>query len=65
MLLSTLAINAGQLRSVTEIAPKSLFLCVNKSPIRYGFRVGAKPLGGGTLHMKGVGMLVGNFELNP
>ena len=24
-----------------------------------------KPGGGGTLHMKGVGMLVGNFELNP
>ena len=22
-------------------------------------------LGGGTPHMKGVGMLVGNFELNP
>ena len=21
--------------------------------------------GGGTLHMKGVGMLIGNFELNP
>ena len=58
-------LNAGQLRSVTEIAPKSLFLCVNKSPIRYGFRAGAKPPGGGTPHMKGVGMLVGNFELNP
>ena len=23
------------------------------------------PRGGGTPHMKGVGMLVGNFELNP
>ena len=29
-------------RSVTEIAPKSPFLCVNRSPIRYGFRVGKK-----------------------
>ena len=28
--------------SVTEISPKSPLLCVNKSPIRYGFRAGAK-----------------------
>ena len=27
--------------------------------------MGAHGPGGGTLHMKGVGMLVGNFELNP
>ena len=34
--------NAGQLRSVTEIAPKSPLLCVNISPsVRYGFRSGA------------------------
>ena len=26
---------------------------------------GRAPPGGGTPHMKGVGMLVGNFELNP
>ena len=29
---------AAYLRSVTEIAPKSPFLCLNKSPMRYGFR---------------------------
>ena len=28
---------AEQLHSVTEIAPKSRFLCVSRSPIRYGF----------------------------
>ena len=32
------------LHSVTEIAPKSRFLCVNRSPIRYGFRAGAKAI---------------------
>ena len=30
-------ISAAQLRSVTEIAPKSPFLCVNRSPIRLIF----------------------------
>ena len=29
------------------------------------FQVLATPGGGGAPHMKGVGMLVGNFELNP
>ena len=33
MWLSTSGIGAAQLRSVTEIAPKSPFLCVNRSPI--------------------------------
>ena len=42
MWLSTLEIGAAQLRSVTEIAPKSLLLCVNRSSIRYDFRAGAK-----------------------
>ena len=28
-------------RSVTEIAPKSLFLCVNRRRIRFGFRAAA------------------------
>ena len=28
-------------------------------------KVGSTPGGGGTPHMKGDGMLVGNFELNP
>ena len=31
----------AQLGSVTEIAPKSPFLCVNRSSIRYGFRASA------------------------
>ena len=34
-------LGAVQLRSVTEIAPKSPFLCVNRSPNRNGFRLGA------------------------
>ena len=42
MWLSALEIGAVQLRSVTEIAPKSLFLSVNRSPIRCGFRAGVK-----------------------
>ena len=44
MLRSALEICAAQLRSVTEIAPKSPFLCVNRSPIQYGFRAGAKAI---------------------
>ena len=37
-------VNSGtvQLRFVTETALKSPFLCVNKSPIRYGFCAGAR-----------------------
>ena len=42
--LSTLQIGEAQLHSVTNIAPKSRFLCVNQSPIRYGFRAGAKAI---------------------
>ena len=37
-------IGAAQLRSVTEIAPNSLFLFVNRSPIPYGFLAGAKSI---------------------
>ena len=37
-----LKIGAAQLLCVTEIAPKSPFLFVNRIPIRYGFRAGAK-----------------------
>ena len=40
----TLEIRAVQLRSVTEIAPKSLFLCVNRSPVRNGFCAGVKAI---------------------
>ena len=43
MWLFTLEIGAAQLRSVTEIAPKSPFLRVN-SPILYSFRAGAKAI---------------------
>ena len=39
---STFAIVAGQLRSVTEIAPKSPFLYVNRILIRYYFRASVK-----------------------
>ena len=39
---STLEIGAAQLCNVTEIAPKSPFLCVNRRPIRYDFRACAK-----------------------
>ena len=42
VLLSTLEIRAGQLRSVREIAPKSSFFYVNRSHIRYVFHAGAK-----------------------
>ena len=42
MSLSTLEIGAEQFRSVTEIVLKSPFLCVNRSPIRYGLRAGTK-----------------------
>ena len=44
MWLSALEIVAAPLRSVTEIVPESPFLCVNKSPIRYGFNAGAKAI---------------------
>ena len=42
MWLFPLEIDAAQLRSVTEIAPKLLFLRVNRSHTQYGFRAGAK-----------------------
>ena len=38
MWCSIFEISAVQIRSVTEIALKSPFLCVNRSPSRYGFR---------------------------
>ena len=41
MRLFTLEIGAAQLCSVTEMAPKSPFLWVNRSPIWYGFRASA------------------------
>ena len=44
MWLSTLKIAMAPLRSVTEIAPKSPFLYVNRSSIRYGFHIGARAI---------------------
>ena len=44
MWLSTVEIGVTQIRSFTEIAPKSPFLCVNRGPIRYGFRTDAKAI---------------------
>ena len=41
---STFEIGSAQLRFVTEIAPLEQFLCVNRSPIRYDFRGGAKAI---------------------
>ena len=45
MLRSALEICAAQQRSVTEIALKSPFSCVNRSLIQYGFRADAKAIG--------------------
>ena len=43
MWLSTLKVGASQLLSaVTEIAPPQPFLCMYRSPMRYGFCGGAK-----------------------
>ena len=41
---SIIEIGAAQLLSVTEIVPESLLLCVNRSPIRYSFRAGARAI---------------------
>ena len=41
---STFEIGAAQLRSVTEIAPKSRFFCVNRTCMRYDSRGGAKAI---------------------
>ena len=40
---STFVIGAA-LRSITEIAPRSPLLCVNRSPIWYNFHTGAKAI---------------------
>lgn len=40
----TLEIGSAQLRYVTEIVQAQVFLCVNRSPIRYDFRGGAKAM---------------------
>ena len=40
--LSTLEIDAVHPPSVTEIAPELVFVRVNRSPIQYCFRAGAK-----------------------
>ena len=43
---------------LTTAKVDEMSVTVNESPIRY------YTPGGGTPHMKGVGILVGNFELN-
>ena len=50
MWLSLLEIGDARLRSVAEIAPPQPFLCVIRSPVRYDFRGGAKPLAMLTLY---------------
>ena len=42
--LFTLEMGAVHLCFVTEIAPPQQFLCVNRSPIRYDIRGGAKAI---------------------
>ena len=44
MSLHYIEIGAVQLGSVTGLVPKSPFLCVNRNPIQYGFRAGAKAI---------------------
>ena len=44
MSLSTLETGTAQLRYVTEIPPKSPFLCVDRSPIPDGFRAGVRAI---------------------
>ena len=41
---STFFISSAQLSSITEIAPKKPFLCVNRNPIRYCFRAGPRTI---------------------
>lgn len=43
-LRSTFKMGTAQLHSVTEISPKSLFLCVPKIPIRYGLHTGKRAI---------------------
>ena len=42
--LSTLEIGAARLRFVTEIAPKSPFLCENGCPVQCGLRTNTKAM---------------------
>ena len=48
---------AEQLRSLTKIVPKSLFLCVNRIPIWYGFRASTKAIWySGNIALAGLGI---------
>ena len=49
-------------KSFGETEPKALFWTSTCVP---GFEYAPQGGGGVTPHMKGVGMLIGNFELNP
>ena len=44
LMVRPLEIGLAQLRKVTEIAAKSLFLCVNRRPFRYDFSAGSKAI---------------------
>ena len=44
LMVRPLEIGLAQLRKVTEVTPKSLFLCVNRRPFLYGFSAGSKAI---------------------
>ena len=68
--LSALKTFRGDTESCTEITPKSPFLCVNGSPLRYGFCVSAKANrnGGSPVSFSGTGISLssgfGNLKQN-
>ena len=49
-------------KAITEIAPPQPFLCVNRSPIRYGFRGGAKAI---RYSLSLVGLMKSSFDVLP
>ena len=60
MWLSTLEIGAARLHCVTEIAPKSPFLCVNGCPVQCGLRANTKAIRYG-LNVASDGSCKGSF----
>ena len=44
LMVRSLEIGLAQLHKVTEVAPKSLLLCVNRRPFLYGFSAGSKAI---------------------
>ena len=53
----------AEVRIPRKAAARAHFLVINKGARQFYLSFDTR--GGGTPHMKGVGMLVGNFELNP